>query len=479
MLAPCMFRRSIGFVLFLVGASALHAQINRGAIEGIVTDPQGAVIAGVAIEITSVDTNITTRVTTNDTGYYRVIDLVPGKYRARFSFSGFSTLDMTDIDVPAGKVTRLDNQMKVDATRQTVEVRAETPLIESGASNFSTTLETKTINEVPLAGRDLQQLVFLVPGINNVGGPPGSNFGFNSEFGTFPDPTHVLGSDLSVNGGQGGANAWYLDGNLNLSSFAENIAVDPSPDAVSEFQAITNAFAAEYSRTGGAVFNVVLKSGTNSFHGDGYEFLRNDATNARNPFTSIDSLGKIIKDRKLRFNNFGATLGGPVTIPHLYNGKDKTFFFFSVDQTKLHLLGSQVYTVPTAKMRQGDFSEDPNVVSGGLWNPFTSVGPDPNSGLFQRTAFGTPVAGNPFGNQGCLASSVEAGAAQGISTCNFATQIPGGMLDPTAMFFVNSFPLPNYNDPLSSCPTAADGFKICNNFRGATGSSQDPMKISL
>jgi hypothetical protein len=469
----------LGLASLVWCTTVLEAQINRGIIEGIVTDPQGAVIAGVDVAITSVDTNVTSRTTTNGAGYYRVVDLFPGKYHARFSFAGFSTVDMTDLDVPADKLTRIDTQLRVDATRQTVEVKAEAPLIESSATNASTTLETKTIQEVPLAGRDLQQLVFLVPGVNNVGGPPGSNFGFNSSFGTFPDPTNVQGSNLAVNGGQGGANAWYLDGNLNLSSLAENVVINPTPDAVEEFQAITNAFAAEYSRTGGAVFNVVLKSGTNDFHGDLYEYLRNDATNARNPFTSIDSQGHIIKNRQLRYNNFGATLGGPVTIPHLYSGKDKTFFFFSWDQTKLHLLGSQVYSVPTERMRQGDFSEDPNVVSGGLWNPFTTVGPDPNTGLFQRTAFGTPVAGNPFGNQGCLASSVEAGAAKGISTCNFTTQIPVSMLDPTAMFFVNSFPLPNYNDPLSSCPPASDGFKICNNFRGAIGSSQDPQKISL
>src|SRR5262249_51747899 len=150
----------------------------------------------------------------------------------------------------------------------------------------------------------------------------------------------------------------YLDGNLNLSSLAENIAVDPSPDAVQEFQAITNAFAAEYSRTGGAVFNVVLKSGSNTVHGNIYEFLRNDATNARNPFTSIDSLSNIIKDRQLRFNNFGGTLGGPVYLRHLYNGRNRTFFFFSWDEQRLHLLSNRaVFTIPTAKMQQGDFSE--------------------------------------------------------------------------------------------------------------------------
>src|SRR2546427_3814130 len=239
--------------------------------------------------------------------------------------------------------------------------------------------DTATTEIYTLSLHDALPIFYLMPGVNPVGGPPGSNFGFNSEFGSFPDPTHVLGSDLSVNGGQGGANAWYLDGNLNLTSLAENIAVDPSPDAVAEFQAITNAFAAEYSRTGGAVFNVVLKSGANKVHGDIYEFVRNDATNARNPFTSIDSLGNIIKDRQLRFNNFGGTLGGPVYLPHLYNGKNRTFFFFSWDVQRLSLLTNRaVFTVPTARMRAGDFSEDPNVTSNGLWNPYTTVGPDQN-----------------------------------------------------------------------------------------------------
>jgi hypothetical protein len=450
---PGVIRFTLAVILVFSGASVLNAQINRGVIEGIVSDAQGAIVAGVQVEITSVDTNITARTTTNDSGYYRVGDLVPGKYRARFAFAGFSTIEMTDIDVPSGRVTRIDTALKVDATRQTVEVKADAPLIESSASNFSTTVETKTIQEVPMQGRDLQQLVFLIPGVNSVGGPPGSNFGFNSQFGTFPDPSNALGSNIAVNGGQGGANGWYLDGNLNLSNFAENVVINPTPDAVQEFQAITSGLGAEYSRTGGAVFSVVLKSGTNAFHGDAYEFLRNDATNARNPFTSIDTQGKLIKDRQLRFNNFGATLGGPVTIPKIYSGKDKTFFFFSYDKTILHLLGNQTFTVPTARMRNGDFSEDPNVVNYGISDPYTTVGPDAN-GLFKRQKFM-----NPDGS--------------------LATSIPANRLDPTAMFFMKSFPLPNYNSPLSGCPMGKDGFAICSNFLGAVGSSQDPEKISL
>jgi hypothetical protein len=470
-----MLQRILGPPLVLLCSAAAQAQLlNRGAIEGTTTDPQGGLVPGVEVTITSVDTALSQIAKTNTSGYYRVVDLIPGKYRAHFEARGFAPVDVTEIELPAGEVIKIDASLKLGTTRELVRVTAEAPLLETSASNFSTSLETRTVQEMPMQGRDLQQLIYLMPGVNPVSGPPGSNFGFNSEFGTFPDPTHVLGSDLSVNGGQGGANAWYLDGNLNLSSLAENIAVDPSPDAVQEFQAITNAFAAEYSRTGGAVFNVVLKSGSNTVHGNIYEFLRNDATNARNPFTSIDALGNIIKDRQLRFNNFGGTLGGPVYLPHIYNGRNRTFFFFSWDVQRLNLLSNRaVFTVPTAKMQRGDFSEDPNVVSNGLWNPYSTIGPDQN-GIFQRTAIGTPAASDP---DGCLATHVE---ASGGSSCSFATQIPTNTLDPTAMFFMKSFPAPNYNDPLSDCPLDSTGlYKICDNFRGSVGSSQNHHNISL
>jgi hypothetical protein len=459
---------------------ALEAQLlNRGAIEGIVTDPQGAVVPAADVIATSMGTNVAVAAKTNNSGYYRVADLVPGKYTIEFKASGFSPLQVTGLEVLPGRVIRQDTQLQLGTTRQLVKVTAQVGQVQTEASNFSTSVGERIVQDFPMQGRDIQQLVYLMPGVNPVSGPPGSNFGFSSEFGTFPDPTNALGSNIEVNGGTPGANAWYLDGNLNLSAFAENVVVNPSPDAVSEFQTISNGFAAEYSRTGGGVFNVVLKSGTNALHGNIYEYIRNDATNARNPFTSIDAQGNLIKDRQLRYNNFGGTVGGPVVLPHLYDGRNKTFFFFSWDITRLHLLGNKVFSVPTERMKRGDFSEDENVVQYGIWNPYTSIGPDPQTGLFQRTAFGTPVPGNPFGDNGCLNSSVEAGADMGIQTCNFSTQIPTNMLDSVGMFYMNSFPSPNYNNPLSGCPMGKDGFKVCSNFLGAVGSSQNPQNISL
>ena len=211
-----------------------YAQLNRGILEGTVTDPQGAAVPGVKVTVTAVDTNVVLPTTTNNVGYYRVVDLVPGKYQVHVEAAGFSPLDLTDIMVSPGQTFRQDAILKLGAARQTIEVSAAAAAIQTAPTDFATTVGTNAISEIPLQGRDLQQLVFLVPGVA-ANGPPGSSFGFNSQYGTFPDPTHLQGSDVSVNGGIGGTNAWYLDGNLNLSGGAESVVVNPSPDAVDEF----------------------------------------------------------------------------------------------------------------------------------------------------------------------------------------------------------------------------------------------------
>ncbi len=464
------FRRLPMTVVFLALSTCLWGQLERSSIEGTITDPQGAAVAGASVTVTSLDTSIATRTTTNGTGYYQVIGLVPGQYSIRIEAAGFSVAENQSVRAIAGQQIRFDAKMTIGSTQQQVQVTETSQVLETASSNFSSMVAQQTIDDTPLQGRDLQQLVYLLPGVQNAAGPPGSNFGFNSQYGTFPDPSNAQGSDVSVNGGQAGANAWYLDGNLNLSGLVENIAVNPSPDTVTEFQAITEGLSAQYGRTGGGIFNVVLKSGTNHFHGDLYEFFQNSDTSARNPFTSIDSTGHLIPNRVLHYNDFGGTVGGPVVIPKLYNGRDKTFFFVGVDHTILHLTGQSVFTVPTKAMRSGDFSEDPSSVNYGIYDPYSTVGPNAN-GQFQRTAFGTPLVPN-----GCLNTVIDASPTP---TCRFSTQIPTNRLDPTAMFFLNSFPMPNYVNPLSNCPMGKNGYAICSNYLGTIGSSQDPYNISI
>ncbi|MGO9269856.1 MAG: carboxypeptidase regulatory-like domain-containing protein [Terriglobia bacterium] len=456
--------------LTIATAGALRAQLNHGIIQGVVTDQTGAAVVNAPVTVTSADTGVSTPTKTNHTGYYRAVDLTPGRYSVRVEFRGFEPLEIVDVQVSAGQETKVDGQLKVGSTHQTVEVKAAESLLETTSANTSTSVESQIISDMPLPGRDLQQLVYLLPGVQSDAGPPGSNFGFNSQFGIFPDPTYVQGSDVSVNGGQGGANAWYLDGSLNVSTLSENINVNPSPDAVSEFQAVTSDLAAQYGRTGGGVFNVVLKSGTNKLHGSLYDYIRNSALDARNPFTSINPNGTLIPSRRLQFDEAGGTIGGPVVIPHVYNGHDKTFFFVSLDKTILHLTGTSTFTVPTMAMRSGDFSEDPNAATFGIWNPWSTTGPNAN-GIFQRTAFGTPLVPN-----GCLNTVVEASSTP---TCKFSTQLPPGMLNPIAQFFVNSYPLPNFNNPNSNCPMGHNGYIICDNYLGSIGNSQDPWNMSF
>ena len=159
-----------------------------------------------------------------------------------------------------------------------------------------------------------------------------------------------------MNGSQGGANAWYLDGTLNAILGPESVVVNPAPDAVSEFAMINNGLAAEWGRTSGAVLNVVLRSGTNQFHGNGYGFNRNSYFSASNPFQRRDVNGNQFLSPHVNFNDFGGTIGGPIR-------KNKTFFFASWETSFLHELLPRIYTVPTGNERNGDFTDRPDLAA--------------------------------------------------------------------------------------------------------------------
>ncbi len=435
--------------------TTLWASLDRGSIQGTVSDQQGGAIPGAKVVVKNLETNLETPLTTNTTGFYLAAELVPGKYGVRVSAAGFSPVDISGITVSAGGTTTADAQLKVGPTTQTVEVTAAVPLVETTPANFTTgALSSRVINDLPLVGRDIQALVQLIPGVTQSTGPSGTLFGFNSQFGGFPDPLHIVGSGISANGSQGGANAWYLDGTLNAALGPENIVVDPSLDSIAEFNVIDNGLAAEYGRTSGAVINVVLKSGTNQLHGDAYEFNRNSFFSATNPFSRRDAQGRPFLEPRINWNNFGGTLGGPVVIPHLYNGKNRTFFFVSYDLSLLHESKPTLLTVPLLQDRTGDFTSNPrfdpvcdpvNRPSRCIFDPYSTTGPDAN-GLFHRTDFPTPV-------------------------------IPPGSIDPLAAFYVSTFPAPNFLDPLQQGPAGCKN--TCNNFLGPTGSSQNTHSFSI
>lgn len=454
MLSPMKRFALLCLALLLTSFMCLQAAIDRGAIQGTVTDQQDAVVTQAKVVVRNVDTSVEVMLTTNSSGFYLAPELVPGTYTVRVEAGGFSPTDINNIKVTAGGIVTADAHLKVGATAQTVEVSAMAPLIEETPSNFTTAVQTQYIQDLALPGRDIQGLVQLVPGITQSAGPGGTVFGFDSQFGGFPDPSHIIGSGISANGGQSGANAWYLDGSLNSVLGAQNVAVNPSPDAVSEFHVINNGLAAEYSYTGGVVVNVVLRSGTNELHGDAYEFNRNSHFNATNPFARRDVQGRPFLAPRVNFNNFGGTLGGPVFLPKIYRGRNKTFFFVSWDISLLHENRPTIATVPLPKEKFGDFRGDPRFaancnpaagVTNCLYDPYSTTGPDTN-GLFHRTPFPTPV-------------------------------IPTGRIDPVAAFYAQSFPDPNFVDPLQQ-GTGGCGI-LCNNYLGVAGSSQSTHNASV
>jgi carboxypeptidase family protein len=429
--------------------------IDRGNIQGTVVDEQGAVIPGAKVVVKNLATNVETALTTNGAGVYLASELVPGPYSVRVETRGFSPVEVTGINVTANTTITNDISLRVGTTTQTVEVTAAAPAIESTSSNFTTAaLEARAINDLPLVGRDIQTLVQLVPGITQTAGPSGAVFGFDSQFGGFPDPLHLVGSTVSANGSQGGANAWYLDGSLNAALGAENSVVVPSQDAVEEFNVVNNGLAPEWGRTSGAIFNTVLKSGTNALHGDVYEFNRNSTFSATNPFARRDVNGRPFLQPRVNFNNMGGTLGGPVVLPRIYNGRNRTFFFISYEGSLLHETIGRILTVPIGQERFGDFRGDPRLaancdpahgVTNCIYDPYSTTGPDAN-GLYHRTPFPTP-------------------------------QIPASRIDPLAAFYAASYPAPNFVDPLQQGPSGCGIY--CNNFLGSSRSSQTTHNASI
>ncbi len=430
-------------IVCLFATVALWGSSDRGIIQGTVTDPQGAVIPKVEVLVQNVETGVEIHLATNSVGFYLAPELVPGKYRVRFQSAGFSTLEVKEVVAIAGSITTTNAEMKVGEPTQSVEVTAAPPLLETTSSNFTTSLSSQLIQEIPLQGRDIQTLVQLLPGVIQSSGPSGAAFGSNSQFGGMSDPMHYVGSSISVNGSQAGANSWYLEGALNSSVGAENVVVNPSPDAVAEFNLVSNGLAAEYGKTSGAIVNVVMKSGTNNFHGNLYGFNRNSFFSASNPFARRDSNGTPLLSPRVNYNVLGGTIGGPVILPG-YNGKNRTFFFGSWDISFFHQNQNRLLTVPLPAERHGDFSHDPRIasvcdpangVTNCLYDPFTNSGPDAN-GYIQRQPFATPI-------------------------------IPENRIDPLAKFYLDSYPNPNYLDPLQQGLCG----NTCNNFLGPVGSS--------
>jgi hypothetical protein len=349
----------LGIAVLLFSAS-VRAQVDRGSIMGSITDASSASVAGAKITVTTLETNQTIELASDEEGNYSAKLLRIGRYSVKVEKPGFQTAIEPNVEVGINQVVRVDFSLKVGAAAEMVEVSAAAPLLQSETSSLGTIETEKRITDLPLNGRNFIQLAYLGPGAN--GGQTGSNV----SGGVFENER--ANEAISVNGLRVTNNNFLLNGVDNNEFGLGGTVVLPPPDAIQEFRTEENSMSAEFGR-GGAAVNVVLKSGTNSFHGGVYEFIRNDHLDALNYFAPAKE--------PFQRNQFGGFIGGPVR-------KDKTFFFGNYEGYRLRETDPFISSVPTIPERTGDFSQ--LLVQQGiqLVNPYTG-NPIPNNRLDQAT----------------------------------------------------------------------------------------------
>ncbi len=343
------------FAIVLVAHAALCAvtcfgQESRGSVVGRVSDKTGAVVPGASVKITNQATNVSETVLTNSEGNYQVRFLNPGMYTIVASLAGFKTAEKRDIEVRINDRLNVDIVLEVGDISEKVSVSAEVPLIEVATANVGQVIDTRRITELPIPHGSVRSLFFLLGGVTLAGG------GYSIAE-KFQDPSRPASSSwLTINGSPVGTTEFSLDGVPNTqtanSDFGSGMSNQPPADAIQELK-LETAYDASVGHTSGTHINMVIKGGTNELHGTGYFFYRNPSLNANSFF------GNASKQPRAQFDYYrpGASLNGPVVIPGIYNGKDRTFFSYTYEFMNDKTQGySVVGTVPTAAERTGDFS---------------------------------------------------------------------------------------------------------------------------
>jgi hypothetical protein len=357
----CIFGAFAIVVLVLVSTSL--GQEFRATITGAVTDPNGAAVSGATIIIKNNATNISNTVTTNDEGSFTVPFLLPGIYTVTATSTGFKTSTREKVEVKVDERITLDFKLEIGSAAE-VTVVATDELLERGSVTTGILISSRQIQELPLPEGAVFTLATQSPGINYTGDP---NF-------TGPTANGNL-AGFRANGTAG--NLINLDGSPNLGSSAA-VAFTPPADAVQEFKVNTNSFDAQNGYTSGATVNVALKSGTNKLHGSVYYFNRDKSRTANNFFNNRQGIAR--PDRK--YYRLGGTLNGPVIIPKLYDGRNRTFFLFSYEKQNDNVAQPTTFFVPTALQRVGNFSEILSTTP--IYDPNTAVTSGSN---VVRTAF--------------------------------------------------------------------------------------------
>ena len=404
-------------VFLLAAVVALAAQEYRATLLGLVSDPSGAAVAGARVAVTNLASGLAVRSESNQTGNYVAPFLLPGSYRLEVEKAGFKTFERSPLELRVNDRLRLDVRLEIGEVSERVTITAEAPLLETSTSSRGQVIESRQITDLPIGGKNPFMLMGLAAGVQFAGSLQ------------FARPFDVgSSSDVSINGGRRGVNEFQIDGisdNVGIGA-RPTVAYVPPVEATQEFKVQTNTYDAQYGRTGGGIISVSVKPGTNAFHGAAYEYLRRTGLEA-NTFAN-NAYGRPRTERTV--DQYGFEIDGPLTVPKLYRGQDRTFFMFALERLRDSLPMPALGTVPTAEQRKGDFSQ--TLTSSG--RPYTIY--DPLS-----------VTPNPAFDP---AKPVSLANLQYLRSPFAGNQVPAGRRNAIAPRVLEDIPLPNRaGDPVT------------------------------
>ncbi len=372
-------------VFFLFLTAGLRAQDATGKIAGNVIDPTGAVIAGAKVTVTNVATQISKQTATDKDGYYQVSELPIGIYAVAAEAPGFAhVVVQSKTSLEINQTLRVDLKLEVGNVKDTITIEAAASAVETENSTMGATVDGNMVYELPLNGRNTLDL------LSTEAGATAKNSDASRQAGSY-----------SIGGMRSDSVTYLLDGGNNNHLINNDVVINPNPDAVAEFRVLESNYSAEYGRNGGGVVSVVTKSGTNSLHGTAFDYLRNEDLDANTFFNNEQGIARAV----LKRNQYGGTIGGPIVVPHVVNGRNKLFFFFSYEGQKQNAnAASGKVTTFTPLEQQGNFSQssngapDPSVVAFLQSNPYFQGNPAlASKGIIDPTRISS-VALNYFKN---------------------------------------------------------------------------------
>src|SRR5882762_3016749 len=436
-------------VVLLCSAAPIRAQVDAGSISGTVTDASGGTINGVSVTLTNQGTNASLTTTTGSDGSFKFSPVRIGSYKLKASLQGFQAVEQRDVTVNVEQNVVVDFTLKPGSVNETIEVASSIPVLETQDASVGQVIDSRNVDNLPLNGRNFTFLAQLAAGVNT----PQADTRGNAASGAF-----------SANGLRPAQNNYLLDGIDNNSDTVDflngtNFVVLPPVDAVQEFKVQTSDFSAEFGRSGAAVLNATIKSGTNQLHGAAWEFFRNDKLDAADFFENAGGIPK----GELRQNQFGFTAGGPVVIPKLYNGRNKLFFFGDYEGFRRVQGTILTGSVPTAAQRASGYTNFQDLIAGqsSAAPRLDALGRSIPVGTVLDPATTRAVAGgfvrDPFG---CPANL----PVYNLTTCPTLNIIPANRLDPNAVKLMNLYPTPTNGKLFSNFANSPKLFEHRNSF---------------